>query len=79
MRKTATSRDVAVGSDMHDYDEVSAKRRRSQAPTRESEIAGSLHDANVAFKFCSRLSESSQVSIAMGNRIRRYGPQQQNA
>ena len=49
MRRTATTRDVAVGWDMHDYDDVSAKRRRTQLPTRESEIAWSLHDGNVAF------------------------------
>ena len=49
MRRTATTRDVAVGLDMHEYDDVSAKRRRTQLPTRESEIAWSLHDGNVAF------------------------------
>ena len=76
MRRTATSRDVAVGSDMHDYDEGSAKRRRSQLPTRESEIAWSLHDGNVAFaaddlnqRKCHLPWETGYAGMVLSNRM----------
>ena len=49
MRKLATSRESALNLDLHSDLDVHAKRQRHTLPTKESSIAWSLHDGNVAF------------------------------